>query len=115
MLKDDEILKLIEEGYEEFQNLADELSDAKKDRVKVQYYTGSKFMKEKYNKRANEFQEDIVKPYIEKIRKEIGKIERKYQKLIEGHFFEEKDLGKKDPLIQEIKKNTSLCSFSKLC
>lgn len=69
LLKDDEILKLIEEGYEEFQNLANELSDAKKDRVKVQYYTGTKFMKEKYNKRANEFQEDIIKPYIEKISK----------------------------------------------
>lgn len=45
------------------------------------------------------------KNLIEKIRKEIGKIERKYQKPIEGHFFEEKDLSKKDPLIKEIKKN----------
>src|SRR3989338_55433 len=67
LLKNDEILRLIEEGYEEFQNLAQDLSDAKKDRVKVQYYTGTKFMKEKYKERANEFYEDIVKPYIEKI------------------------------------------------
>src|SRR3989344_1544231 len=64
LLKDKETLKLIEEGYEEFQSLADELNDAKKDRVKVQYYTGTKFMKEKYKKRAFEFYEDIVIPYI---------------------------------------------------
>jgi hypothetical protein len=37
LLKDEETLRLIEEGYEEFQNLADDLSDAKKERVKVQY------------------------------------------------------------------------------
>ena len=69
LLKDKETLKLIENGYEEFQNLADELSDAKKERVKVQYYTGTAFMKEKYSKRAYNFNQDIVKQYIEKIRK----------------------------------------------
>ena len=69
LLKDKETLKFIEQGYEEFQNLADELSDAKKDRVRVQYYTGTEFMKEKYKKRALEFNKDIVKPYIERIRK----------------------------------------------
>ena len=69
LLKDEETLKLIEEGYEEFQSLADELNDAKKDRVKVQYYTGTKFMKEKYKKRAFEFYEDIVIPYIKRIKK----------------------------------------------
>ena len=69
LLKDDEALKFIEEGYEEFQALADELSDAKKDRVKVQYYTGTEFMKEKYKERALEFNKDIVKPYIERITK----------------------------------------------
>lgn len=69
LLKDEETLKLIEEGYEKFQNLADELNDAKKDRVKVQYYTGTKFMKEKYKKRALEFYGDIVVPYIKRIRR----------------------------------------------
>lgn len=69
LLKDKEILKLIEEGYEEFKSLSKELSDAKKDRIKVQYYTGTKFMKEKYKKRSTEFHNDIVKPYIEKIKK----------------------------------------------
>jgi hypothetical protein len=69
LLKDEETLKLIEEGYEEFQNLADELSDAKRERVKVQYYTGSRFMREKYKERAFDFNKDVVKPYIEKIKK----------------------------------------------
>lgn len=69
LLKDKETLKFIEQGYEEFQNLADELSDAKKDRVKVQYYTGTEFMKEKYKKRALEFHESAVKPYIGRIKK----------------------------------------------
>ncbi len=69
LLKDDETLRFIEQGYEEFQNLADELSDAKKDRVKVQYYTGTEFMKEKYKKRALEFNSGIVKPYIKRIRR----------------------------------------------
>ena len=35
LLQDKEILKLIEQGYEEFRNLAQELSDAKRERVKV--------------------------------------------------------------------------------
>lgn len=69
LLKDDETLRFIEEGYEEFQTLADELSDAKKDRVKVQYYTGTEFMKGKYKKRALEFHRATVKPYIERIKK----------------------------------------------
>ena len=73
LLKDEETLKLIEEGYEEFQNLANELSDAKKDRVKVQYYTGTAFMKERYKGRAFEFHADVVKPYIEKIKKLLEK------------------------------------------
>ena len=49
LLKDKETLRLIEAGYEEFQSLVQELSDAKKERVKVQYYTNTPFMKEEYN------------------------------------------------------------------
>lgn len=68
ILKDKETIKLIEEGYEEFQNLANDLSDAKKERVKVQYYTGTEFLKEKYRKRAILFFNDVVMPYIGKIK-----------------------------------------------
>jgi len=42
---------------------------------------------------------------IKKIKKEINKIEKKHHKTIEEHFFEKKDLNKKDPLIKEIKRN----------
>src|SRR3989338_10692378 len=73
LLKDEEILKLIEEGYEEFQNLANELSDAKKDRVKVQYYTGTRFMRDKYKKRASEFYKGVVESYVAKIKKLLEK------------------------------------------
>ena len=68
-----ETLKLIEEGYEKFKSLANELSDAKKERVKAQYYTGSKFMKKKYKKTAKEFHNDFVTPYIKKIEELVGK------------------------------------------
>ena len=69
LLKDKETLRLIEAGYEEFQSLAQELSDAKKERVKVQYYTGTAFMREKYKKRALEFFNETVKVYTAKIKK----------------------------------------------
>ena len=45
------------------------------------------------------------KELIKKIRSETSKIEKKYEKIIEQHFFEKKDLSKKDHLIKEIKKN----------
>ena len=69
LLKDKEAVRLIEKGYEEFSNLADELNDAKKERVKVQYYTGSPYMKEKFTATAQEFYGSVVLSYIEKIRK----------------------------------------------
>lgn len=72
ILKDKETLKLIETGYEEFHSIADELSDAKKERVKVQYYTGTSFLKEKYKKKASDFSSGVVNPYIEKIKKMLG-------------------------------------------
>jgi len=67
ILKDETILELIEEGYDKFNTLADDLNDAKKERVKVQYYTGSDFMKDKYKKTAEDFHNNVVKPYISKV------------------------------------------------
>ncbi len=46
--------------------------------------------------------EDIIK----KIKNEIKKIEKRYNKIIEPHFFEKKDLKQKDPIIKEIKRNS---------
>src|SRR3989344_9014843 len=68
LIKNKEILSLIKKGYEEFISLANDLAEAKKERVKTQYYTGTDFMKEQYQKKANEFLDKIVLPYLEKIR-----------------------------------------------
>ncbi|MBU1199580.1 MAG: hypothetical protein KKF46_08445 [Nanoarchaeota archaeon] len=72
LIKDKETLKLIEAGYEQFKNLANELSDAKKERVKVQYYTGTDFIRKKYERMAKEFMSD-ADIYLEKIRKIMEK------------------------------------------
>jgi len=40
----------------------------KKERVKVQYYTGTKFMENEYRKKASEFHKDVVLPFIEKMK-----------------------------------------------
>ena len=68
LVKNREITDLIEKGYKEFIFLANDLSEAKKERVKVQYYTGTEFMKTEYAKRAEEFLKTTVEIYVEKIR-----------------------------------------------
>jgi hypothetical protein len=67
LLKDKEILRLIEKGLEEYQSLSDELNNAKKERVKIQYYTGTPFLKEKYANKSESFLNNIVMPYVNKI------------------------------------------------
>ena len=67
--KNRKILNLIEKGYREFINLANDLSEAKKERIKAQYYTGTEFIKEQFRKKSIEFLRDVVNPYIEKINK----------------------------------------------
>ena len=49
--------------------MASDLAEARKERTKVQYYTGTKFMKEKYREKAKVFSKKIVLPYIGKIKK----------------------------------------------
>ena len=73
LIKNKEILKLIEKGYEEFINLANDLAEAKKDRVKVQYYTGTEYMEQEYKKRAKEFLNKIVELFLFKINKLMEK------------------------------------------
>ena len=67
LIQDKELISFIEQGYNEFKNLANDLVEAKKERVKVQYYTGTEFMKEKYKEKAKDFLQKIVIPYIQKI------------------------------------------------
>ena len=67
LIQDKELISFIEQGYNEFKNLANDLVEAKKERVKVQYYTGTEFMKEKYKEKARDFLQNIVIPYLGKI------------------------------------------------
>ncbi|MBS3166318.1 hypothetical protein J4444_04305 [Candidatus Woesearchaeota archaeon] len=69
VLQDMETLKLMEEGYQEFISMANDLAEAKKERVKSQYYTGSNYMEREYQKRAILFQEKIVNQFLHKMNK----------------------------------------------
>lgn len=68
LIKNREILALIEKGYREFLTLAQDLDEAKRERIKAQYYTGTEFMHGEYRKRALKFYHDTVLKYIEKIK-----------------------------------------------
>ena len=43
---------------------------------------------------------------INKIKKSLSRIEKKYDKALELHFFEKQDMKQKDPLIREILRNS---------
>src|SRR3989344_3062811 len=68
MIKNKEIIELIEKGHKEFVSLANDLAEAKKERTKSQYYTGTKFMKEQFQNLSKEFLHQTVNPYIERIK-----------------------------------------------
>ncbi len=68
LIRNKQLLEMIENGYKEFLFLANDLAEAKKERVKTQYFTGTEYMKGEYRKRAESFLKDIVEPYIEKIK-----------------------------------------------
>ncbi|MEK6859723.1 MAG: hypothetical protein AABX54_02810 [Nanoarchaeota archaeon] len=70
LVKNIELEKLLDIGYKELIKLLNDLIAAKKDRTKAQYYTGTKFMKDKYKKEAKIFLNDTVMPFIDKIKME---------------------------------------------
>ena len=45
-----------------------DLEEAKRERIKVQYYTGTGFMREEYAKKSERFYESLVLPYLGKIK-----------------------------------------------
>lgn len=75
IIKNKELDVLLTKGYREFLRLANDLEEAKNERTKAQYYTGTKFLKDEYAKRAIEFYEEIVLVYIEKIKKLFGELQ----------------------------------------
>ncbi|HIH31444.1 TPA: hypothetical protein HA235_01930 [Candidatus Woesearchaeota archaeon] len=68
LVKNKQLINLLDKGHKEFLSLANDLADAKRERVKAQYYTGSEFMHRQYLSRAKEFHESIVLPYIERMK-----------------------------------------------
>ena len=67
IINNKELIGLMEEGYNKFKSLASDLDEAKKERVKVQYYTKTYFMKKEYENKAKTFLDSIVLIYLEKI------------------------------------------------
>lgn len=67
LIKDTILLQLLEEGYKEFLHLASDLEEAKDERTKVQYYTGTPYLNAQYRKRAIEFHKNFVGVYLKKI------------------------------------------------
>ena len=65
--KDRELVRYLEGGYKKFLSLASDLEEAKKERIKVQYYTGTPFLKKEYIKNANDFYENLALVYINKM------------------------------------------------
>jgi len=63
--------KLLEIGYKEFKNLILELEIARKERIKVQYYTGTVYLEKVYRERANHFLKNIVEKFVSKMEKLI--------------------------------------------
>src|SRR4030042_1775632 len=55
LIKDEQIIEMLNLGYSEFIKLLNDLAIAKKQRTKAQYYTGTNFMKEKYKEEAKIF------------------------------------------------------------
>lgn len=68
LLKDGELSKMLDLGYNELIKMMNDLSTAKEKRKNAQYYTGTKFMKEKYLEEAKIFFENSVLPFIDKIK-----------------------------------------------
>ena len=67
IIHEEDLINLIEEGYNKFKSLASDLNEAKKERVKVQYYTNTSFMKEEYITKSNIFLEKTVIVYLNRI------------------------------------------------
>lgn len=72
ILSKDKILsELIEKGYTEFLSLAQDLEEAKKERIKVQYYTNTQYLYDEYKRRAEEFYSGYSLNFINKMQKLI--------------------------------------------
>lgn len=69
LIKNKDIIKLMDNGYNEFKTIANDLAIGKKERVQTQYYTGTQYMKEQYEVKCKDFLENTAIPFIDKINK----------------------------------------------
>ena len=60
LIQNKELSELLENAYVEFLSLASDLEEAKINRIKVQYYTGSIYSQERYSKEASEFLKSVT-------------------------------------------------------
>jgi hypothetical protein len=67
ILSNEYLAKVLEKSYKEFLSLVSDLEEAKKERIKIQYYTGTDFLKGQYKKRAAEFHKEVI-DYVAKIK-----------------------------------------------
>ncbi|MBR9689924.1 MAG: hypothetical protein GOV01_03445 [Candidatus Altiarchaeota archaeon] len=65
------IARLLEDGYEKFQTLSDELDESRQDRVRAQYYLGTPVLEDQWKIEANSFVKKVNK-FIEKIEELLG-------------------------------------------
>ncbi len=68
LIKDKEMTEMLNSGYKELIKLLNDLSFAKRQRTKAQYYTGTRFMRRKYKEEARIFLDKTVVQFIEKIK-----------------------------------------------
>jgi len=73
LIKNPEISDMLDIGYKEFIKYLNDLAYARSQRTKVQYYTGTEFMRSKYLDFANDFLINTVIHYISRI-KEIKNV-----------------------------------------
>jgi len=67
LIKEKEIINMLNLAYNEFIKLLNDLAEAKSKRTKVQYYTGTSFLRKKYKEESKKFLNETVIPYINKI------------------------------------------------
>ncbi len=68
LIKNREIQTLLERGRREFISLANDLAEAREERVKSQYYTGTDYMEKEYRKKARYFLEEVVTLFLQKVK-----------------------------------------------
>ncbi len=71
LLRHRKLARMLENGYEKFIELADMLNEARRERIRAQYYTGSKFLKEYWSKKALEFSKE-VEHFVKLVRELMG-------------------------------------------